>query len=185
MTRFLALIFITLSICSCRNTEQEEEIPAVNEEQLEEVAFTSYGQNITMDNAKESNDLALLYASLKSPDTVEIKVRTQITEVCAKKGCWIEIPAGDDQMARVTFKDYGFILPKNSQGKEVVLQGKAFKSTTSIADLKHYAMDAGKSQQEIDAIINDKVTLGFIATGALVETFENADVFVAASETSK
>ncbi|BAO56553.1 hypothetical protein NMS_2544 [Nonlabens marinus S1-08] len=155
-------------------------MPAVNDEQLEEVAYLNYGELITNTDAISSDQLADVYANLQPNDSTAVKVRTTINEVCAKKGCWIEVPAGD-ATARVTFKDYGFFLPRNSQGQEVILEGMAYKSKTSIDDLKHYAQDGGKSQQEIDAIVQDEITLSFEATGALVEPFENPDVVGATS----
>ncbi|PRP66747.1 DUF4920 domain-containing protein [Nonlabens agnitus] len=180
MKHLFALFFITLTIVGCRDAQENDETPAVNEDQLEEVAFTNYGDDVTADSYIKSGDLTYLFSQLKPNDTVKVKVRTVINEVCAKKGCWIEVPVGDDQSARVTFKDYGFFLPKNSQGKEVVLSGKAFKSVTSVEDARHYAMDGGKSQEEIDAITEDQITLSIVADGALVETYEGADVFVPA-----
>jgi len=182
MKHLLVVIFITLAITGCRNENENEEMPAVNDEQLDEVAYSNYGATINKEDTKGSGDLTYLYANLKPNDSVDVKVKTVITEVCANKGCWIEIPVGDDQMARVTFKNYGFFLPKNSQGKQVILEGKAYKSTTSKEDLKHYAMDGGKSQAEIDAITQDEVTLSFEATGALVETYENMDVIIPADK---
>jgi len=181
MKYLLPLIFITLTIIGCRDTEETDEMPAVNEEQLEEVAYLSYGENITDYKAMDAKDLAAVYANLGLKDSVDVKVKTTINEVCAMKGCWIEIAVGEEN-ARVTFKDYGFFLPKNSQGKEVILIGKAYKSKTSVEDLKHYAMDGGKSKEEIDAITEEEVTLNIVASGALVESFENPDVFEAAPE---
>jgi len=178
MKYFLPLIFITLTISGCRGTEETDEMPAVNEEQLEEVAYLSYGENITDYKAMDEKDLAAIYANLELKDSVDVKVRTSIIEVCAMKGCWIEIAVGEEN-ARVTFKDYDFFLPKNSQGKEVVLLGKAYKSKTSVENLKHFAMDGGKSKEEIDAITEPEITLNIVASGALVESFENPDVFEA------
>lgn len=179
MKHLFTLFLMIIVFSSCRENTENEEIPAVNEEQLEEIAYISYGEKIHDEQAMTSKDLAKVYQNLKINDSVQIKVKTTINGVCAKKGCWIEIPVGDET-ARVTFKDYGFFLPKNGQGKEVVLVGEAFKSKTSKEDLKHFAMDAGKSQEEIDAITEDEVTLSFQAVGALVESFENPDVFVPA-----
>ncbi|WP_194849986.1 DUF4920 domain-containing protein [Nonlabens antarcticus] len=185
MKHLFAVILMTLSLISCRNTTDTDETPALNEEQLEEVAYLSYGNDIKAEKAISSEELAELYANLKPNDTLNVKVKSSINEVCTNKGCWIKIPAGSES-ARVTFKDYGFFLPKNSQGKEVVLEGRAFKSVTSIEDLKHFAMDGGKSKEEIDGITKEEVTLSFEATGALVESFENPDVFeVAPAKTSE
>lgn len=185
MKHFLALIFITLTICGCRNTADEEEMPAVNEDQLEEVAFMSYGNDMNSNGAKNTQELTNIYDNLQENDTVAVKVKTVINEVCVNKGCWIEIPVGEDQTARVTFKDYAFFLPKNSQGKEVILEGVVYKSKTSKADLQHFAKDGGKSQAEIDAITEDKITLSFEADGAMVESFENPDVFVPANKATE
>ncbi len=70
---------------------------------------------------------------------------------------------------RVTFKDYGFFVPLDSKGREVVMQGKAYADTVTVDMLKHYAEDAGKSQEEIDAITEPEVANAFEATGVLVE----------------
>lgn len=112
---------------------------------------------------------------MKVGDTTAVKVKGTIADVCVKKGCWIKMPVGDES-ATVKFKDYGFFLPKNGKGKEVILSGKAFKNITPVDELKHYAEDAGKTKEEIAAITEDEVTLSFVADGAMVEEFENPDV---------
>ena len=48
------------------------------------------------------------------------------------------------------------------------MNGKAFISVESVADLKHYAKDAGKSQAAIDSIIEPEVTYTFMANGVLI-----------------
>lgn len=70
---------------------------------------------------------------------------------------------------RVTFKDYGFFVPMDSKGSEVIMQGKAFADTVTVDMLKHYAEDAGKSTEEIEAITEPEVAIAFEATGVLVE----------------
>ncbi|RLD29752.1 MAG: DUF4920 domain-containing protein, partial [Bacteroidetes bacterium] len=68
----------------------------------------------------------------------------------------------------VKFKDYGFFMPKDIAGQEVIVQGKAFVELTSIEDLKHMAEDAGKSQKEIDAITDTEISYSFISEGVLL-----------------
>ena len=75
--------------------------------------------------------------------------------------------AGQPEM-RVTFKDYAFFMPKDLTGKKVVLDGFAFVETTSVEDLRHYADDAGKPKEEIDAITEPKKEVSFEAAGVLV-----------------
>jgi hypothetical protein len=69
---------------------------------------------------------------------------------------------------RVTFKDYGFFMPLNSAGRSLVLSGIAMNDTTSVETLRHYAEDAGKSKEEIEAITEPEVELVFEATGVYI-----------------
>ena len=74
---------------------------------------------------------------------------------------------GKDQIM-VKFKDYGFFMPLNAEG-EVVMNGKAYVSETSVEELRHYAEDAGKSEEEIAAITDPKFEYGFEADGVLLK----------------
>jgi hypothetical protein len=85
-------------------------------------------------------------------DIPHVKITGVVEEVCQAKGCWITLPKGDGTSMRVKFKDYGFFLPKDCAGKTVILEGKAFFRNVSVEELKHYAEDAGKSKEEIEAI---------------------------------
>lgn len=95
----------------------------------------------------------------------KIKVKGDVEAVCKKKGCWMTIknPAGDDM--RVTFKDYGFFVPLDCDGKHALFEGKAYITETSVADLRHYAEDEGLSEEEIQKIVEPKRELSFEATG--------------------
>jgi hypothetical protein len=170
-----ALLATALIACKEENKEIDEEMPAVNDEQVEEVAYLSYGEKISYDDAMDLSVLSDKYEAMQVGDTLDVKVKGTIQDVCKKKGCWVKLPVGE-QTAFVRFKDYGFFLPKNSHGKEVVLSGKAYKSVTPVDELRHYAEDDGKSAEEIAAITEDEVTYSFLADGALVEEFDNPDV---------
>ncbi|MGB5981961.1 MAG: DUF4920 domain-containing protein [Nonlabens sp.] len=173
-----------LALSACKEPKQEEEVPAVNDDQLEEVAYMDYGSQMSDSEAITAMELGEKYNSMKTGDTTTVKVKGVIADVCPKKGCWVKVPVGQDTTF-VRFKDYSFFLPKNGKGKEVILEGKAFKSVTPVDELKHYAMDAGKSQEEIDAITKEEVTLKFTADAAKVEAFENPDVETAPETTEE
>ena len=81
----------------------------------------------------------------------------------------MKVELADNKEVFVKFKDYAFFMPKDSKNKEVIVNGKAFVSEESIADQKHYASDAGKSQSEIDKITTTKKTLSFVADGVLIK----------------
>ena len=80
----------------------------------------------------------------------------------------MKLDMGNEQIVRVTFKDYGFFMPLDASGN-VIVNGKAFVSETSVEDLRHYAEDAGNSVEEIAAIISPERTYSFIADGVLLE----------------
>jgi len=81
----------------------------------------------------------------------------------------MNVALNDDENAFVRFKDYGFFMPLNASGSEAVVHGKAFIEVVSIEELKHYAKDGGKSQEEIDAITAPKITYAFTADGVLIK----------------
>jgi hypothetical protein len=68
----------------------------------------------------------------------------------------------------VRMKDHKWFVPTALHGKTIVLQGFAEIKETSVAQLKHYAEDAGKTQAEIDAIKEPKKEVLVNATGILV-----------------
>jgi len=126
---------------------------------------TTYGAKTTADGAIPASSIT---EKMKGLDSIAVKVTGTVTDVCQKKGCWLMIDIGGGKMMRVKLKDHAFSVPKNISGKTVVLDGRAFNSTTSVADLRHYAQDAGKSKAEIEKIIEPEVNLNFEARGVIV-----------------
>ena len=104
-------------------------------------------------------------------DSVSAKVNGMVNEVCQAKGCWMTISEkdGEAEPLFVKFKDYGFFVPKDISGQEVIMEGMAFREITSVDELRHYAEDAGKTKEEIEAITEPKEELRFLARGVLVK----------------
>ena len=123
-----------------------------------------YGAGATADGAIPVNDLE---GKIKE-NTFEGKVKGKVVEVCLEKGCWMKIERSNGEKLMVKFKDYGFFMPKNIVGKEVILDGEALYKEVSVKQLQHYAKDAGKSKEEIDKIKTPKKELQFVARGVLV-----------------
>ena len=74
----------------------------------------------------------------------EVLVETRIAKVCQKKGCFFVAQEGPST-ARVTFKDYGFFIPTDSGGKNVVLLGTFSRKSMSKEQAEHYAADLGEA----------------------------------------
>lgn len=73
----------------------------------------------------------------------EVLLATRIAKVCQKKGCFFVAQEGANT-ARVTFEDYGFFIPTDSGGKDVVLLGTFSRKSVSREEAEHYAADLGE-----------------------------------------
>ncbi|KGO85030.1 branched-chain amino acid aminotransferase [Flavobacterium rivuli WB 3.3-2 = DSM 21788] len=132
------------------------------------VDYAAFGDKIVADKALSQEQMFAKYKSLKTGDTVNIKFKTKIKDVCQKKGCWMALQLPDEKESFVKFKDYAFFVPLNAAGQDAVVSGKAFVSEVSVAQLKHYAKDGGQSDAEINKITEPKKTYGFLADGVLI-----------------
>ena len=172
------LFFITIcgALLSCeqaqktQNVEEEVEITTVVEEEVSQTSTGFYGEKITEEGAIASSELK---KSLAGQDSATFKVIGKIAETCVKKGCWMTVDMGEEEAMRVSFKDYEFFVPKSGmEGKDVVFEGQVKKSVTTAAQLRHFAKDAGKTQEEIDLITEDKEELTFVANGVIIKDIE-------------
>jgi hypothetical protein len=127
--------------------------------------YDSFGEKIKPNGAITTGELA---QKATQKDIVEAKVTGEVESVCQVKGCWMKVKMSDGQTMRVTFKDYGFFVPKDIAGKTIVFEGNAKTKTTSVDELRHYAEDAGKSKDEIAKITEPKTELTFEANGVLI-----------------
>lgn len=125
-----------------------------------------YGEKVNPEGALALVDV--VNKVMGGNDFAEVKIVATVKEVCAKKGCWLklELPQGEEVMVKM--KDYGFFLPVAAKGKKVIIDGEAKIKTTSVAELKHYAEDAKKSQAEIDAIKEPQKEVRITAKGIMI-----------------
>ena len=139
---------------------------AVNAQDIKPAAKgVTYGAGATADNAIAITEAS---AQTKGSEKFTGKVKSKVLSVCQEKGCWMTVEQENGEPIMVKFKDYGFFMPKDIVGKEVVLDGEASIKETSVKQLKHYAEDAGKSKEEIEKIKKPKKEMIFTAKGVLV-----------------
>ena len=123
-----------------------------------------FGERINEENVFSPTKLM---SAVAQQGTTEAKVAGEVTNVCAVKGCWMTMSVGGQEMM-VRFKDYGFFMPKDATGKTAVVQGQAKVDTVDVTTLRHYAEDAGKPKEEIEAITEPEVKLSFEAAGVIL-----------------
>jgi hypothetical protein len=160
MNRLTILVFFTLIsflACKDKSTAQTSSDGIHFGEKIDTSGMITYDE---------------LLSQMAVSDTVATKVTGKVSGVCQAKGCWMNIVSDNDTTKTemfVKFKDYGFFMPKDLAGKEIVMSGKAYREVTSVDELKHYAEDEGLSAEEIAKIIKPKTELKFMASGVIIK----------------
>ena len=100
-------------------------------------------------------------------DDKDLKLSGTVSGACQKKGCWMTLGSGEAgaQTIRVTFKDYGFFVPKDCLGKKAVVEGHFKVTTMSVAEAQHYAEDAAKEGAPVKKVTEPQKTYAMVATG--------------------
>lgn len=123
-------------------------------------SYTSFGDEITSEQPMSTND----FLATVSEQEESFKIEGVVEEVCQSKGCWMKIKNDQGKSIRVTFKDYGFFVPKDIAGREVILEGTASLTELEEDLAKHYADDSGKEYEES---MREEVSV--VASGVLLK----------------
>jgi len=120
-----------------------------------------YGEKFDYDLEKIDNSIDLT--------DLKVRMKGEIISTCPMKGCWMNMNVANDTIL-VRFKDYGFFVPKTGvEGSMAIINGYLSIDTLSVAQLRHYAEDAGKNKNEIMKITHPKITLSFLADGVAIK----------------
>jgi len=123
-----------------------------------------YGDQPTL---KKSETLATVLGHPEKFRVGEVLINSKIDTVCQEKGCWMVLK-DERQQIRVTFKNYGFFVPKDLANSRCNVQGKLVEKTLSVGEARHYLKDEGKSKAEIAKVTEPQKVLHFVATGVEV-----------------
>jgi len=135
-----------------------------------------YGAEFAISNPLSVNDLA---AKIAGNDTLETQIEGVIEKTCPGMGCWMTLKLDNGQTLRVT-TDHKFFVPVGGcEGLRAVVKGRAFNEEIPVDDLKHYAEEEGKSAEEIAKIVNPEYELAFVASGAMIEGYNDDGTHVA------
>ncbi|MCB0503529.1 MAG: DUF4920 domain-containing protein [Bacteroidetes bacterium] len=152
---FVGLVGLTLST-SCQQDRSK---------QGDDQSF--YGETFVWEESISVDQMKLELD--KNQPLENLVVEGVIKDVCQVKGCWMTLVAADGLDVRVTFKDYGFFVPKDISGKSVVVKGVGKIVTTSVEDQRHYAEDEGQSEEEIAKITEPLTEYTFVAEGVKIK----------------
>lgn len=139
-----------------------------------------YGAEITPEGgvalsdvlAKVKNEEGAADLDLGEGNTVKAvatKVEGEVSEVCKKAGCWLKLATEDGQEIFIT-TNHEFFVPVDIVGKTVVVDGQAYKSVTTVDELRHYAEDEGQSAEEIAKITEPITEYKLLAKGLVIKS---------------
>lgn len=169
MKKIFVAVAVSLAIVSCKQ-EKKEEVKTQPVEVADVSQYESFGAEISPEGAISSEEMLKKYDEMAVGDSVEIAFKGKVNSVCQAKGCWMKLDLGQpEKESFVKFKDYKFFVAMDAAESDAIIKGWAFKNETSVDELKHYAKDAGKSEEEIAAITAPKIEYTFMADGVLLK----------------
>lgn len=164
MKKYMMIIPVLGILAACGSKGNSD--TAGNNDTTNVSTIAVFGDTITESGAITGGELLTM---MKDKDSANVKLNAKISEVCQKKGCWMDVELTDGKLMTVRFKDYGFFVPKDAAGKETVIEGTVRREIETVEWLKHKAEDAGKTKEEIDAITQPDTTLSFEAFGVIIK----------------
>ena len=128
-----------------------------------------FGEKVFLNDIKSITHVSEVYSSMEKKELKDLKFEAKVNSVCKVKGCWMNLDLENGQEIMVNFKDYSFFVPKDIEGKKVIVDGKASIEILSVKQLQHYAYDAGKTDEEIKKIVDPEKVYSFEAKGVLIK----------------
>lgn len=167
LKKIFLVVFALACLLACQNNPASDQKPAsATSNAPKEAAERNFGEVIDQEGAIS---YGTLIRQMEGRDSLATKVKARVEAVCQAKGCWMNLSGSQTaEEMLVQFKDYGFFVPKDISGREVIVEGYAFREVTPVDELRHFAKDEGLPQSEIDAITEPKEELKFLASGVLL-----------------
>lgn len=162
------LVYLSLAVVFFTGCKNKTETPEAAEEPVVAEQEFIYGERPDAQTVLQANQLHDNFKEIQLTDTLQTAFKAEVLEVCQAKGCWMRLALPEGEAIMVRFKDYGFFVPKDLAGSEVLVQGRAFISEVSEEDRRHLAEDGGATAAEIDAIQGMAREYGFEASGVQV-----------------
>lgn len=124
----------------------------------------SYGEyKVNIDEAISVKDMLAKFEG--QDEEMEFTIDAELSEICAKAGCFVRVDKGNGESFMVRFKDHFTIPPNTEVGTEAYIHGTAFWDTVSVEMQQHFLEDVNASEEEIAAITEPKPTIGFTGDG--------------------
>lgn len=119
-----------------------------------------FGTSFTLDHALP---VSYVFDNADELSGQNLLLEGLVEAVCQKKGCWLTLRDGDRSL-RMSFKDYGFFVPKDLAGSRIRAEGVFSRREIPVAEARHYLEDAGRGS-EAELITEPQQSYVFVADG--------------------
>ncbi len=135
MKQFFVVVILSMFVLACAKQAEKAE---------------TYGEKITL---TEQTDGAAILGNPEEFVGKKVLVSGEVMDVCAMKGCWIEIAgSNNDQKIKVKVEDDVIVFPQTAKGKTALVEGEVEVLNMSkedvIANKKHHAEEQGETFDE-------------------------------------
>lgn len=146
--KFIYTLLFVFMLSAIGNAQETTDTPVLRLSEPVEVTddYEIFGAKYS--SFDQAIPLASIIENVKDFQNKEVVVTANVAEVCTNKGCFFVAQNGD-KTARITFIDYSFFVPTDSQGKDVTIVGVFNEKTLTEDQAKHYAEDAGEDPNKI------------------------------------
>ncbi len=114
--------------------------------------------------------LASVLANPSAHAGKKVRLDGEVRRACAQKGCWMELSDGSGEKApgcRVTFKDYGFFVPKDSAGAKARMEAVVEVETVKKSHVEHMEAEGATFEKKNPDGTAEEVRL--VASGVLLK----------------
>ena len=131
---------------------------------------TTYGKGVTV---AETTLVSDILASPAHYVGKKVKVSGMITEVCAKRGCWVYV-AGDKPYEKIQIKvvDGEIVFPMTASGRRAEVEGVVEELKMTKEEVlrwkKHQAEESGKPFDPV-SVKGDETMIRILGSGAAIE----------------
>jgi hypothetical protein len=176
--RFLALSLATaFALAGCASDPDQTYDPIVPTPEADETAVAA--EPIEVGEPVSDGEIitvAEVVDHAADLDGQTVRVAGVTEEVCQQMGCWLTLrpesgPSASPVRVKVATGDdgaYAFTFPKDIAGRDVVLVGTVAQREVPVDERRHYAEDAGATEEELAAITEPEQTIELIARGATI-----------------
>jgi len=149
----LASVVAIFLLSACQTEDQVPTSEDAAEVEVTNAGSKTYGEAV---DAQMAVAVRTVVDSAQTYDGADVTVQGRISEVCAKKGCWLSMDAGTARPVRVlvprTADGYGFTVPTDASG-EAIVSGTLSIKTLDTATRDHYESDGAARPDSVEVQI--------------------------------